>query len=124
MACPQAPASLHELAADLTRTVLVSVKGTALAARSQSRSDPYTTVRAGDGRVAAAIDVRLRYVKLDFPLPSDVAEDARARGLLTVWNPRGYSAWVQSRVIAGVSTNELRELLIRGLRWEFYGERS
>jgi len=71
--------------------VLSTVEGTALATRSQSVSDPYTTIRAGDGRVAAAIDARAAYVKLDFPLPPDAAADATRRGVLRIWNPHGYS---------------------------------
>ena len=119
MACPSAPGAHQTLAAELTLEVLQAVPGTAVGARSHSQSDPYTTIRAGDGRVAAALDARASFVKLDFPLPSDKAKDARARGLLTVWNPRGYSVWVQSRARPGINAEELRGLLTRGLRWEF-----
>ena len=119
MACPGAPRLHQQLAADFTLEVLRTAPGTAVAARSQSRTDPYTTIRAGDGRVAAAIDARVTYVKLDFPLTSELAEDARRRGLLTIWNPRGYSVWVQSRATPGSKADELRRLMARGVRWEF-----
>jgi hypothetical protein len=66
LACPLAPLSQQRLAAHLSKAVLTTVEGTAIAARSQSATDPYTTIRAGDGRVAAAIDARKSYVKLDF----------------------------------------------------------
>ncbi len=122
MACPLAPPSHQRLAAHLTATVLTSVFGTAVAARSQSVSDPYTTIRAGDGRVAAAIDARNGYVKLDFPLPRDTADEAKARGLLTIWNPRGYSVWVQSRVGTSLQVGQAEELLRVGLDWEFKGK--
>jgi hypothetical protein len=122
MACPLAPPSHQRLAAQLTRTVLTNVVGTAVAARSQSVSDPYTTIRAGDGRVAAAIDARKSYVKLDFPLPRDIADEANEDGLLTIWNPRGYSVWVQSRVGASLQVDHAEELLRVGLNWEFKGK--
>jgi hypothetical protein len=123
MACPLAPPSHQRLAARLTRAVLTNVVGTAIAARSQSFSDPYTTIRAGDGRVAAAIDARKSYVKLDFPLPRDIADEAKEDGLLTIWNPRGYSVWVQSRVGASLQVDHAEELLRVGLNWEFKGKR-
>ncbi len=123
MACPLAPSSHQKLAAQLTTTVLQNVIGTAVAARSQSLSDPYTTIRAGDGRVAAAIDARKGYVKLDFPLPPDIANKAREEGLLTIWNPRGYSVWVQSRVGTSTPVDQAEEFLRVGLQWEFGGTR-
>lgn len=122
-ACPSAPHAHQTIAADLSRAVLSTVEGTALATRSQSVSDPYTTIRAGDGRVAAAIDARAAYVKLDFPLPPDAAADATRRGVLRIWNPRGYSVWVQSRVGRGISLAEAESLLRLGLDWEFRGVR-
>lgn len=124
VACPSAPDAHHQTAAALSRIALTTIEGMALATRSESKSDPYTTIRAGDGRVAAAIDARLGYVKLDFPLPPNVAEDARTRGHVTVWNPRGYSVWVQSRVGKGIEFGEAQRLLRLGLIWEFRGERQ
>ncbi len=60
MACPAAPPSHQKLAAELSRTVLAAVPGTAIAARSQSVSDPYTTIRAGQEGTNADRRVRLR----------------------------------------------------------------
>ncbi len=121
IACPHAPLFHQEIAAELSLAVLSRAEGTAIAARSQSLTDPYTTIRAGDGRVAAAIDARAGYVKLDFPLPIDVAEESKRRGLLTIWNPRGYSVWVQSRVGRAMPLDEAKRLLALGLEWEFKG---
>jgi hypothetical protein len=123
MACPSAPLLHRRLAARLSNVVLTVVAGTAIATRSQSVSDPYTTIRVGDGRVAAAIDARRAYVKLDFHLPSNVADIAKSQGVLTVWNPRGYSVWVQSRVGTKIQADQAEELLRAGLEWEFHGRR-
>ena len=83
------------------------------------KTDPYTTIRSLDGRVAAAIDSRRRSVKLDFPLPSGLANECLEKGVLRVKYPRGYSMWVQSSVGTKLSIERAGDLLREGLSFEF-----
>ena len=118
-ACPNSPENLIEIAAQLSRTILGLVHTCAISNRSPGKTDPYTTIRSLDGRVAAAIDSRRRSVKLDFPLPSELARECVGKGELRIWNPRGYSMWVQSSVGTKLSIERAGYLLREGLSFEF-----
>jgi len=117
--CPSAEAERIKTAALLTKEVLELLPSAALSNRSSGRTDPYTTIRTLDGRVAAAMDARTRHVKFDFPLPPEVASASVNLKELRIWNPRGYSVWVQSRVGSGLSADRAFELLRIGLSFEF-----
>lgn len=61
-------------------------------------------------------------MKLDFPLPVDVAEESREKGLLGIWSPRGYSdCAVPGR--QGIAIDEAKRLLALRLEWEFRARR-
>jgi hypothetical protein len=118
-ATPGVPPERWETAAALTSAALEALPGSALSTRSLGRTDPYSTVRTIDGIVAAAVDARQRYVKLDFPLPLALAEEGRDSGLLRIWKPRGYSSWCQSRVGDALAIDQALDLLRTGLAFEF-----
>ena len=121
-ACPDSPESNRIIAAQLSLAALKMVPSTAMSNRSQSKSDPYTTIKSLDGRVAAAIDARGRSVKFDFPLPTELAHQCVSLGEVRIWNPRGYSIWVQSSVGTKLSLERALELLKEGLAFEFKGQ--
>lgn len=119
MACSNSPENLIKIAAQLSRTILGLVHTCAISNRSPGPTDSYTTIRSLDGRVAAAIDARRRSVKLDFPLPSELATECVEKGELRISRPRGYSMWVQSSVGTKLSIERAGELLREGLSFEF-----
>ncbi len=122
MACPRADNSIREIAVEITMLVLAELPDSAMSNRTEGKSEKYTTIRTLDGRVAAAIDARSRAVKLDFPLPEDVARECEASGELRVWAPRGHSLWVLSKVGTKISTDRAKELLKIGIGFEFHGK--
>jgi hypothetical protein len=117
-ATPTAPKAQREIAARLTHAVLQTLPGAAVSTRSGGTIG-YTTIRALDGRVGAALDARLDHTKFDFPLPERLARQCRDAGLLKIWQPRGYSLWCQSRVGVTLTLEHATQLLRTGLRFEF-----
>ena len=107
------------LAAEYCHLILQFLPTAQVSNRSEGAVEKYTTIRTIDGRVAAAIDARPKWMKLDFPLPEQTAKEAYAGKKINRPKPRGISFWVLSKIPTRLSIEESKELLKQGLLFEF-----
>ncbi len=115
-ACPSAGLRWQQVAASLTREVLVLAPDAAVGNRA---AGGWSTVLAANGDVLAAIDARSTWVKFDFLLAEEEAQRCERRGLVRLHHPRRYGRWCMSRVGPVLSPDQAKALLRIGIHFEY-----